>query len=388
MAWRNMPTTASDDQDNGKPNIFEYATKELSQDAMICWLIKWSEVRADTDEERALKSLGRSFVNAMLSKHKSNHNMAVFGEIETVEIHQQDNGIDVLARVKGEEEHVLLIEDKTGTKDHGDQLERYYKAVLNGKTALEEVSNCCPIYLKTGNHSLHHARDIKCKTRYKVFNRQDFLTVLDSYEGDYPLVSQFRSWLRKLENEFNAWCNWKSEEREKWLRGSWEGFFRALENEFSQSSESGTPGSPDWDYVPNAQGGFLGFWWSPFDKDDNYPLYLQLEVVPYNPFVPDNPSRQRLCFKVARDDNDKRTAEYYHQLVCRAAERENEMTIDRPRRMRTGATMTVGGGPDDWLVFADGRPDPLETARILWRANRILEAARNLEAERKMDAAP
>ena len=27
------------------PNIFDFATKELSQDAMICWLIRWAHYR-------------------------------------------------------------------------------------------------------------------------------------------------------------------------------------------------------------------------------------------------------------------------------------------------------------------------------------------------------
>ena len=32
---------------NKPPSIFDYATKELSQDAMICWLIAWrAEVKA------------------------------------------------------------------------------------------------------------------------------------------------------------------------------------------------------------------------------------------------------------------------------------------------------------------------------------------------------
>ncbi len=260
-----MSKNGSDDQDGGKPNIFEYATKELSQDAMICWLIKWSGVRADTDDERALKSLGQEFLSAMLSKHK----MSLSGEIGTVEIHQQDQGIDVLARVKGKEEHVLLIEDKTGTKDHGGQLERYYKAVLSGETKLGKVSSCRPIYLKTGNHSLHHAGDIESKpgfgdqAGYKVFDRKDFLCVLTSYKGGHPLVIQFRSWLQKLEDEFNAWCNWKPEEGKNWSWESWEGFYRALEealeNKFSRSSKSGTPRLLDWGYVPNPQRGFLGF---------------------------------------------------------------------------------------------------------------------------------
>jgi len=46
------------------PNLFSYATSELSQDAFICWLIKWSENATDLE----LKDLGHRFVNALMSK--------------------------------------------------------------------------------------------------------------------------------------------------------------------------------------------------------------------------------------------------------------------------------------------------------------------------------
>ena len=370
-----MPTAESDDHDHGKPNIFDYATKELSQDAMICWLVRWSGERADTDEERALKSLGQNFVSAMLSKH----NRSLSGEIETVAIHQQDHGIDVLTRVHDEsgKQHVLLIEDKTGTKDHSDQLLRYCDAVRSNKTKLGKVSSCWPIYLKTGNHSLHHAREVESKTSsgdrpgYKVFDRRAFLNVLNPYRGSHPLVKQFRSHLRKLKDEFDSWHSWKLEEGENWSWESWEGLYWALENKFSQSSKRGAPGLLDWGYVPNPQGGFLGLWWFPFGWDGNYTLYLQLEVVP------NDPSKQELCFKVEAGE-DNRTAADYHELVRLAAERQG-VSIERPR-MRTGATMTVGRWPGRWLVFnVDGHPDLLQTAGTLWRAQRILEVARETD---------
>jgi hypothetical protein len=33
-----------------KPNIFKYATSELSQDAFICWLLAWAK-----DENKSLQ---------------------------------------------------------------------------------------------------------------------------------------------------------------------------------------------------------------------------------------------------------------------------------------------------------------------------------------------
>ena len=54
------------------PNLFHYATKELSQDAMICWLIKWAgQGKGAGPEQEELRRCGSRFVSALL-----NHKMA------------------------------------------------------------------------------------------------------------------------------------------------------------------------------------------------------------------------------------------------------------------------------------------------------------------------
>ena len=52
-----------------RPNLFDYATKELSQDAVICWLIAWAQTEPTDERDRMLRDLGRSFVDALLAKH-------------------------------------------------------------------------------------------------------------------------------------------------------------------------------------------------------------------------------------------------------------------------------------------------------------------------------
>ncbi|MCY4226728.1 MAG: hypothetical protein OXF20_03355 [Gammaproteobacteria bacterium] len=98
------------------PNLFAYATSELSQDAFICWLIKWSENASDPE----LRGLGHRFVNAMMSKWGGPE----VKEISKAEVERQNNHIDVLACIN--DRHVLLIEDKTHTgKKSGNQLNDY-----------------------------------------------------------------------------------------------------------------------------------------------------------------------------------------------------------------------------------------------------------------------
>ena len=84
----------------------------------VKFCIEWSATKANDKEEQALRNLGRSFVGGLLGKH----DVALTGDIQSVEIYRQDNGIDVLARIRDERlEHVILIEDKTDSQAHGDQ---------------------------------------------------------------------------------------------------------------------------------------------------------------------------------------------------------------------------------------------------------------------------
>lgn len=59
----------ANDNKGCQPNIFHYATKELSQDAMSCWLIDWAGQNEDSCVERDLRACGREFVQALLN-HK------------------------------------------------------------------------------------------------------------------------------------------------------------------------------------------------------------------------------------------------------------------------------------------------------------------------------
>ena len=143
--WSREPGV-SEAVEQDRPNLFDYATKELSQDAMVCWLLKWSEHRYQS-QHRALHNCGVRFVRELLQMHGA----SLGNEIEKMEIYRQEQHIDVLARVNNE--HVLLIEDKTDTKDRGNQLEKCYQAVVRGKTRLGKVDDSLlhPIYLQTGN---------------------------------------------------------------------------------------------------------------------------------------------------------------------------------------------------------------------------------------------
>ena len=338
-----------------RPNLFDYATKELSQDAMICWLLEWA-AKEYQEVDQDLSNVGRALVNALLEKHKA----SPLAEIDSAEVWQQHQRIDVLAKIN--DTHMLLIEDKTDSTDHSGQLERYYEAVCREFPS----ANIYPIYFKTGNYQLsekcwvekertHEGTDY----RYKVFDRCDFLRVLKEYGGANTILIDFRDYLRRLDDRTNSYKEWTRGATICWE--AWQGFFKQLEEELRK-----TAGWLGWGYVPNPTGGFLGFWWG-WDGA----AYLQLQIV-----QPWEMGEQLLCFKVGAGDANKteqrRLKDEYHGRIWRAANGR----VRRPSRMRIGKTMTVAQWASDWLAFGvDGKLDFERTVSNLREAEGVLKRA-------------
>ena len=344
------------------PNLFHHASKELSQDAMICWLIKWAgQWNVAGPEQEELRRCGRRFVSALLNhKRDDTDPIGLEDEVET-KIYQQNRRIDVLAQINGK--HVLLIEDKTGTKDHDKQLSRYYNYVIEGRTEIEGVvleRDLHPVYLKTGNQSLANDQRIEAIKNYKVFHRADFLNVLNGYEGRNTILLDFRKHLRELEDQTKSYTEWARDAgRESWR--AWEGFYQRLEGEL----DNGPAREIGWDYVPNRSGGFLGFWWWWSSSEDE--IYLQIEGGPGK--------EAKLCFKVdAGEDSEQQEHLKWHwnERVLAAGGQQ----VVKPKVMRKGQTMTVAWWKGDWLAFGKGgKLDISGTVENLKRAEAVLKSA-------------
>ena len=105
-----------------KPNLFDYATSELSQDAFICWLLKWSNPEY-IEVSKELHLCGTEIIKTFFNKH----NVEFPQTIESVEVFKQNKNIDVLCIVNSI--YPIIIEDKTTTVEHSDQLTRYFEDI-------------------------------------------------------------------------------------------------------------------------------------------------------------------------------------------------------------------------------------------------------------------
>ena len=91
-------------------NLFDYATKELSQDAFLRWFI-----------ENDYNGSGRELLGVLTNVNPS--------EISNIRTWAQFEHIDIWVEFDvGSEPHILIIEDKVNTGDHSNQLVRYMKS--------------------------------------------------------------------------------------------------------------------------------------------------------------------------------------------------------------------------------------------------------------------
>ena len=322
-----------------KPNLFSFATSELSQDAFICWILSWAAPEYQ-ESEPELNKCANMLVEAFFSKHSKTKPMAV----NNIEISKQDNKIDVLCIIN--KIYPIIIEDKTGTKNHSNQLTRYKELIIDRGYDKE---NILPIYFKTGEQAYYNEIENK---GYKPFLRMDILNVLNSYEGDNEILLDYLEYLQAIEDDIQSF---RTCDVGFWTWNSWVGFCLELHKIIRDGC---------WDYVNNPSGGFHGFWWN-FKGDDNCKVYLQLE-------------NQKMCFKIWVKNLSDRVflRAKWHQLIIN---RSNEFGLNliKPKRFGNGTFMTVCELNDDFRITKNGIIDFNATLKIIKKAEKLIEALQN-----------
>ena len=164
-------------------NIFSFATKELSQDAFICWCINWINFPKEPLYQLAVDILH------LLGQEK------VDGKIV---IKQQFKKADVLLAFP-EENKVIILEDKTFTSEHDDQIAKYKTAVYESSKELglsePEIKT---VYFKTGFFYDADELIIYNKKADVIINGQMFLSVVEKYQGKSEILDSYVEYLDEL----------------------------------------------------------------------------------------------------------------------------------------------------------------------------------------------
>lgn len=317
-----------------RPNLFANATSELTQDAVLCWLLNWADAsNAELDAE--LHQTGRDLLQALLTIH----GQGPAPPTASVKAKRQVKRIDVVAWVG--DEYLIGIEDKTETGPHDDQLTRYratLDTLANGRTVV-------PIYVKTGERN----EDAHVRSKgWSVFGRRALLDVLRRSVDrgvDNDILTEFRVWLEQKEDEATAWRRLPT--TAPWPWASWQGFYGALEERMPWAEHLG------WAYVANPAGGFLAMWWGFFSTDPDECLYVQLQQ-----------GTLALRVKVPAKERRREVSRAWRRRLLDTGATSG-WPLRPPRRLGSGQYMAVAYW-DDWRATGpDGVADPDATARRL-----------------------
>lgn len=323
-----------------KPNLFRYATSELSQDAVLCWLAECADPSV-IDFDDTLYFLGQSFLKCLFGSHKQ-----PLPEFKNIQVFKQYKSIDVLIIV---EDNLICIEDKSGTQEHSNQLIKYLRIIK------KEYPNkkILPVYIQTGDQaSYKNVKDVG----YELIHRQDLINLLEEYEkhgGTNAIAQNFLNHLKVKEERVRSYQN---KAIDKWDLEAWQGFYSVLQDML---------GSGSWNYVPNQSGGFLAYHWNWYG-DSACEQYLQIE-------------EDKLCFKIAVEDDQRRTdlRTYWYKQI-REAGKEQSFPVVKPKKFGHGDTMTVALYNGEYRVLnKTGILDIESTVNIIKKASNLLDHAVN-----------
>lgn len=338
------------------PNIFRFAPKELSQDALLCYLVACA-----SEATGALQQCGRDFVRFLFRAGAPGDSSSVpviapadrtaagthSGRLEvgTVDkLRRQHHKIDVSFQAEIDGKKVtFLIEDKTGSGKHGNQLRRYLDAV---STDDEHEDLVKPIYLKTG-YIFNDERESVEADLYSIVAADDLLGFFETQDAGRKdeILRQYEQNLRRIVNE-------RSQALESWklthAHVQWEFMLRLRELIPTQLPK------PDWTWNGVGKGQNQGgsawtqYWFDP-------PAGLFWRIDAWKPL------------RLMRWDGDSRRNKervgQYHRCFLEVLN-ETDGLCPGKSRTRSGREMTIGAIA---LPGPDGMDDFLERVAVFHR---------------------
>lgn len=261
-----------------KPNVFEFATKELSQDAFLCYLLEFSK-----EENKNYKdeyTFANFFLRNILKKFSLNM------EVKKLEIKKQYNNIDILLILN--DEYYIIIEDKTFTSERKKQIISYkdkLKKILENDGVNFDEEKIYGLYFKIGDECL---QGIEEKENTKGMNiksllRKEIINIFENYSGENIIFNDYISYIKGIQERTENFSK-VDLRKEMFTWGEVNGFYNALDLEFKKLKEEKILPEEikfNWHYVANQNGGFMCY---NFDNAfsrlnfEKYGYYMQIEA--------------------------------------------------------------------------------------------------------------
>ena len=301
-----------------KPNIFNYATSELSQDAVLIWLANWAK-NENAKIDKQLHETGKYFLNSLIIKTGKSFNS--FDEIKVIPQHHK---IDVYIELTiGKDKIAIIIEDKVKSSEHSNQLEKYYTKILNKDFTEEKI---IPIYLKTG---FQHDID-EIDNRYNIYLAKDLLKVfkygIDQGVNNVIFIDYY-DYLTQVQNQFEidkkSFEGFSDKKLKEWNWWNWIGFFDSNRNALKAN----------WGIVPNGRESLVALWFGGTvetiiddDKEIVFHPYIDVKYSGHDYFT--------FSYRLGLNGNPQKTKRLRDEIInkLRGKIEEKEIQVKIPQR--------------------------------------------------------
>lgn len=310
-----------------KPNLFDYATSELSQDAFICYTLAFYE-------KNYIKSIKEyEFSKLFLEYILEKLDLKIY--VENLEIRKQYKNMDVLLILN--KEYYIIIEDKINSNEMEKQISGYRKKLEEDVEIKKE--NIFAIYFKTGDESYTNLKlkekkvnDIKIST---FIIREEILELFKKYEGNNSIFKDYQKHFQKVQDEISDYKSLIYAEQYPWRKII--GFYKALDMEFVKLKKQNKLAKNigfNWGYTPNQRGGFMCYYFNHILENERYSFYLQIE----NPVNELEYKHTVLVVKVCAENLEDRNINVLYKVRDIF---EDEEDFIKPKRYCKGTWMTA-----------------------------------------------
>ncbi len=210
-------------------NLFDFATKELSQDAFLRWIFENYDCENKT-VRKACEKLFKRFTNNTLD----------FSNIESLSTTGQWNKIDVSVWFKcAGKEYLIVVEDKTLSEEHN-QLDGYNRKIEKHaqwlrdrqKNLLEEVFK---VFYKTAKISKQEKERVEKAGWTNILDISDIYRLFSSYQNTGSEVLDY--YVEHIQKLYNVYNDYRFIPFQEW-RGKYVIFQQYSNEELKELAES------------------------------------------------------------------------------------------------------------------------------------------------------
>ena len=321
-----------------KNNLFNYATSELSQDAFICWLASHALVDCDGNyisSDDVLRECALQMLVMFVPEFKGK-------KFDLLSVERQVKKTDVLLTVICEgKKYAVIVEDKTYTSEHSNQLLTYKDEIEVMFKEQKETVEIKGVYYKTWYQSdLQNVLD----ANYLVVLREDVLKLMEPY---YHKTNNaiFRDYYDYWNATHMDCLNYVCLPTREWNDKQIYAFYDYLKENFFKNKGM----YAGYGYVANPNGGFHGLW-TELPRQDEFvvdgiksQLYLQIHATMVEKDCCEMMVALRLNIRGSKSSDDNRHVR--NQIAYDTSKWEYDLekyNFIKPLRFGNGVTMTIG----------------------------------------------